>query len=76
MIPVPSLQAASPQQIVTRETGANLLGWGLFALTTGALIYGILNSRLQLRKAKEENLKMKELEHNLKEILGDKYQKI
>ena len=48
----------------------------LTALTALALVYGIWNSRMQIKKLREENDKMKELEHNLKEIMGDKYQKI
>ena len=65
-----------PAQFKGEDGKVNVLSVGFFALTALALVYGIWNSRMQIKKLREENDKMKELEHNLKEIMGDKYQKI
>ena len=70
------ITATVSEQFLTQRSKVNVLSIGFFVLTAAALIYGIANNRLQMKKLREENEKMKELEHNLKGILGDRYQTI
>ena len=77
MIGTPAITAnAIPQQFAAPDGKVNIWAFGFFILTGAALVYGIVNSRIQIKKAQTEDLKIKELEHNLKTLMGKDYQQI